>query len=209
MKILICDDHKLLREGLIQILRPVEKITYIGEAGTGEEVLKLMKNTAFDILILDIALPGKNGLEILATVKTLYPSTPVLMVSMHTQVQYAIRALKKGESRYLTKNVESDELIIAIRKIKNGGKYIAKDLVEEIADTAINGKDLQKHETLSEHEFDIMIKIANGQTPTQIGLEMNLSRNTISSLRSKILFKMHFETSADITKYCYEQKLIT
>jgi two-component system invasion response regulator UvrY len=208
MKILICDDHKIVREGLRQILQQMEDVTFIGEARNGEEALAHLKGDLFEVLLLDITLPDHNGLEILKTVKSKWPSTNVLMLSMHPQEQYAIRAIKFGASGYLTKDTASEELITAVKKVSEGGKYISQSLAENLALHLDEDTSRQKHEILSNREFEIMIKLANGKSLQEIGDELFISDKTVSTYRCRIMEKMGLKRNTDLTKYCMENNLI-
>ena len=208
MKILICDDHKIVRDGLMQILQKADNMAIIKEAGSGAEALKQLKLAAFDIVLLDISLPDRNGLEILQTIKMKWPKTNVLMLSMHPQEQYAIRALKLGASGYLTKDAASDELYTAVDKISKGGKYISNVLAESLALNLNKGTSDQKHDVLSSREFEIMIKLANGKALLEIGNELFISNKTVSTYRSRIMQKMELCKNTELTRYCIEHNLI-
>ena len=208
MKILICDDHKIVRDGLIQILQQLEGITLIGEAGDGNEALALLKKDIFDIVLLDISLPDRNGLEVLQSVKAKWPLTNVLMLSMHPQEQYALRALKFGASGYLTKDTASDELLMAVKRVSEGGRYISQALAENLALHLDKETYRQKHEILSGREFDIMIKLANGKSLQEIGNELFISNKTVSTYRSRIMEKMKLSKNTELTRYCLENELI-
>jgi len=208
MKILICDDHKIVRDGLSQILQQLEEVTFIGEAGDGNEALALLKGDVYEVVLLDISLPDKNGLEVLTSIKSKWPLTNVLMLSMHPQEQYAIRALKLGASGYLTKDTASEELIIAIKKVSAGGKYISQSLAENLALHLDDDMVRQKHEVLSNREFEIMIKIANGKSLQDIGNELFISVKTVSTYRCRIMEKMGLKKNTELTRYCLENNLI-
>ncbi|MCX6236992.1 MAG: response regulator transcription factor [Bacteroidia bacterium] len=208
MKILICDDHKIVRDGLKQILRQLPGVALIEEAGNGDDALNLLKKEVFDIVLLDISLPGKSGLEILQSVKTKWPSTNVLMLSMHPQEQYAIRALNLGASGYLTKDTASEELLMAVKRVSDGGKYISYSLAESLAIHLDKDKYRQKHELLSCREFEIMIKLANGLSLQVIANELCISDKTVSTYRSRIMEKMDLNKNTELTRYCMENNLI-
>jgi two-component system, NarL family, invasion response regulator UvrY len=208
MKILICDDHKIVRDGLRQILHQLGDSTQIDEAPDGNEALILLKKNAFDILLLDISLPGMNGLEILKMVKTKWPTINVLMLSMMPQEEYAILALKFGASGYLTKDTASEELLVAIRKVSEGGKYISNALAESLALQLTQKNQGQKHESLSGREFEIMIKLADGKSLLEIGNELCISDKTVSTYRGRIMEKMDFTKNSELTRYCIEHHLI-
>jgi len=208
MKILICDDHKIVREGLRQILQQLEGVTLIVEANDGKEALTFLMTDVFDIMLLDISLPDQNGLEVLQLVKSKYPSVNVLMLSMHPQEQYAVRALKLGASGYLTKDTASEELLLAVKRISTGRKYISQALAENLASQLEGNLPGQKHDFLSVREFDIMIKLANGKSLQKIGLELCISDKTVSTYRSRIMTKMELNKNTELTKYCLGNHLI-
>lgn len=208
MKILICDDHKIVREGLRQILQQLEGVTLIVEANDGNEALNFLTTDVFDIMLLDISLPDKNGLEVLQLVKSKCPTINVLMLSMHPQEQYAIRALKLGASGYLTKDTASEELIMAVKRISTGRKYISQSLAENLALQLDGNNDGMKHDFLSVREFEIMIKLANGKSLQKIGTELCISDKTVSTYRSRIMSKMELKKNTELTKYCMGNHLI-
>ena len=208
MKILVCDDHKIVRDGLKQILQQLGRDTIIKEAGDGHEALALLKNEQFDILLLDISLPGMSGMEVLQSVKVKWPSINVLMLSMMPQEQYAIQALKYGASGYLTKDTASEELLLAVKKVSEGGKYISRDLAENLAMHFTKDAGKQKHELLSGREFEIMVKLADGKSLQEIGNELFISDKTVSTYRSRIMEKMELSKNTELTRYCLEHKLI-
>jgi two-component system, NarL family, invasion response regulator UvrY len=208
MKILICDDHKIVREGLRQILLQLEGVTLISEASDGNEALIILKSDVFDVVLLDISLPDKSGLEVLQTIKAKWPSINVLILSMLPQEQYAMRALKLGASGYLTKDTASEELLLAVNKVSAGGKYISQSLAENIAVYLEKDSIRQKHEELSEREFEIMVKLANGKSLQEIGNELFISVKTVSTYRTRIMEKMELNKNADLTRYCIGKNLI-
>lgn len=208
MKLLICDDHKIVREGLRQILLQIEEVSSIIEASNGSEVCAILKERAIDIVILDISLPDKNGLEVLQIVKEKWPSTNVLMLSMHPQEQYAVRALKLGAAGYLTKDTASDELLMAVKKISAGGKYISQSLAESMALQFKLKAQQHKHELLSQREFEIMIQLANGKSLLEIGNILCISAKTVSTYRGRIMAKMELSKNTELAIYCIENDLI-
>jgi two-component system invasion response regulator UvrY len=208
MKILICDDHKIVREGLRQILLQLEGVTLISEASDGNEAFIILKSDVFDVVLLDISLPDKSGLEVLQTIKAKWPAINVLILSMLPQEQYAMRALKLGASGYLTKDTASEELLQAVNKVSAGGKYISQSLAENIAVYLEKDSIKQKHEELSEREFEIMVKLANGKSLQEIGNELFISVKTVSTYRTRIMEKMELSKNADLTRYCIGKNLI-
>lgn len=208
MKILICDDHKIFRIGIRYLLQQLPGEVIIEEAGDGNEALAILKSGDFDIVVLDISLPGISGLEVLQVIKTKWEEINVLMLSMFPQEQYAIRALKLGASGYLTKETASEELLLAIRKIGTGGKYISLSLAENLALYLDNETNEHSHDILSKREFEIMIKIANGKSLQEIGDELFISNKTVSTYRTRIMRKMELSKNAELTRYCLANKLI-
>lgn len=208
MNILICDDHKIVRDGLRQILLQLKDVELIAEAGDGNEALAQLSNGNFDIVLLDISLPGRSGLEILQAVKIKSPSTNILMLSMYPQEQYAIRALKLGASGYLSKDSASAELLEAVKKVSADGKYISHALAENLAFNLASDKYQQKHDILSVREFEILIKLANGMSLQEIGNELFISSKTVSTYRSRIMEKMDLTRNTELARYCLENKLI-
>ena len=206
MNILICDDHTIIREGLRQILQQLPEVVNIKEAGSAKEAFVQLNDETFDIVLLDITLPDKNGLDTLQSIKAKYPSVKVLIVSMHPYEQYAIRALKLGASGYLRKDTSPNELLLAIRKIANGGIYVSESLAENMA-MQLNNGNLLKHEILSNREFEIMLRLSNGTSLQEIGDELFISNKTVSTYRSRLMKKMGFTKNTDLTKYCIENNL--
>jgi len=208
MKIVICDDHKIVREGLRQILLKLDGVTLIEHASNGTEIFTVLKSDSFDVVLLDISLPDRSGLEVLQQIKIKYPSINVLMLSMLPQEQYAMRALKLGASGYLTKDAASEELLQAVTKVSSGGKYISQSLAESIALHLEKDSTKQKHDTLSYREFEIMIKLANGKSLQEIGNELFISVKTVSTYRSRIMEKMDLSKNTELTRYCMAKNLI-
>jgi len=208
MNILICDDHKIVRDGLRRILEQYKEVCLIDEAANGREVLNLFRKGTYHLLLLDISLPDQSGLDILHTIKTKWPATYVLMLSMHPQEQYAIRALTYGASGYLTKDAAAEELLLAVSEIAKNGKYISQSLAHCLAFQLNNDTNQPTHKKLSEREFEIMIKIAGGKSLTDIGTELCISSKTVSTYRSRIMEKMVMKKNADLTRYCIENQLM-
>lgn len=208
MHVLICDDHKIVRDGLRQILAQHESIHTIDQAASGCEVLELFEKVAYDLVILDISLPNQNGLDVLQTIKKKWPVTQVLMLSMHPQEQYAIRALSYGAAGYLTKDTAAEELLLAVKKIAENGKYISPSLANCLASSISTNNKQALHEKLSEREFEIMIKIAAGKSLKDIGNELFISVKTVSTYRSRVMEKMNMGKNTDLARYCIENQLI-
>ncbi len=208
MNVLICDDHQIVRDGLRKILASDTTIHTIDEAANGNEVHELFERVAYDLVILDISLPNQNGLDVLQTIKRKWPSTNVLMLSMHPQEQYAIRALSYGAAGYLTKDAAAEELLLAVKKIAENGKYISPSLADCLALSLHTDSNQAMHEKLSEREFEIMIKIAQGKSLKEIGNELFISNKTVSTYRSRIMDKLNLEKNTDLARYCIENQLI-
>lgn len=209
IRLLIGDDHAVVRKGMKQILAETKDIVVADEAGNGREVLEKVRKIDFDMVLLDISMPGRDGLEILKELKSLKPKLPVLMLSMYPEEQYAVRSLRSGASGYLTKDSAPDELISAIRKVSSGGKYVSASLAEKLAHKL--GADVEKplHEALSDREYQVMCMIASGKAVKEIGEELSLSVKTVSTYRSRILDKMRLKGNAELTRYAIDNKLVS
>jgi DNA-binding NarL/FixJ family response regulator len=208
IKILIADDHPVVRKGLKDIIQATPDMTVSGEASDGQEVLENVRKIDFDVVVLDIAMPGRSGLDILKELKSGKPELPVLILSIHPEDQYAVRVLKAGASGYLTKDSAPDELITAIRKVSRGKKYISASLAEKLAYDLEIGAEKPLHETLSDREYDVMCRIASGKTVKEIAEQLYLSVKTISTYRSRILEKMKMENNAELTHYAIKLGLV-
>jgi two-component system invasion response regulator UvrY len=208
IKILIADDHTIVREGLKQIFVDTPDIVVGDEAGNGQDVLKKVEKNNYDIVLLDISLPGRSGLDVLKQLKSMRPELPVLILSIHPEEQYAVRSIRAGASGYLTKESASDELIKAIRKIFSGGKYITNSLAERIA-VEINAEtERALHEMLSDREYQVLCLIASGKTTRDIAKMLCLSAKTISTHRDRILRKMKMSNNAQLIRYALKHNLV-
>jgi two-component system, NarL family, invasion response regulator UvrY len=208
IKILIADDHPIVRAGFKQVISDMPDMLVADEAGNGQEVLNLIGKKDYDLVLLDISMPGRSGLEILKDLKSEKPKLPVLILSIYPEEQYAIRALRAGASGYMTKASAPNELILAIRKISEGGKYISASLAEKLAYYLDGDAAKPPHETLSDREYQVMLMIASGKTVTEIANELCLSVKTISTYRTHILEKMKMKNNAEITLYAVQNKLV-
>ena len=208
IRILIADDHPIVRQGFKQVLSETADLVVADEAGNGREVLALVARRDYDVILLDISMPEKTGLEVLKELKAVNPRIPVLILSIYPEEQYAIRALKAGASGYLTKASAPDELISAIRKVSRGGKYISSSLAEKLAYEVGGDAGKAPHETLSDREYQILLLIASGKTVSDIAGEMCLSVKTVSTYRSRILDKMKMKNNAELTTYAIRNKLV-
>lgn len=207
MKILICDDHRIVRDGLRQILQQLPGATIIEEAGDADEAIALLKAATFDILLLDISLPGRNGLEVLQLAKEKWPLTNVLILTMQPQEIFAMRALKLGASGYLTKDAAMEELLVAVKRVSQGEKYISSSVEAFLVQQLVDDKPSEKHHALSNREYDIMIRIANGKSLLEIGNELAISNKTVGTYRTRIMEKMELTKNIELTWYCMENKL--
>ncbi len=205
---LLADDHALIRKGLTQIIKDDFAKVLISEAPDTPSVLKYLAVNQVDVLITDISMPGATGLELLKQVKDKYPTVAVLVLSMHAEEQYALRALRLGASGYLTKESAPEELIKALRHILAGKKYVSSTLASFMADHLDAGKAIELHETLSDRELEVLKRIAQGKSLIEIGGALNLSPNTISTYRTRLLDKMNMKTNAELIQYVLQNKLI-
>lgn len=208
IKILIADDHAVVRKGVRHILSEFPDDVIASEAGNSYEVIDNIRKDDYNLVLLDIAMPGKDGLEALKEIKIEKPKLPVLILSMFPEEQFALRALKSGASGYLTKESIPEELLKAIQKILRGGKYVSESFSDEIL-LAID-RDVEKlpHEILSDREYQVMLMIAAGKTRKQIAEKLFLSVKTVSTYRTRILEKMGMKTNADLTNYVNQHNLI-
>ncbi len=208
MKVLIADDHAVFRRGLKETLAEVfSKVTF-GEAKTAQETVELVHRHDWDVVILDISMPGKSGLDILDDVKRLRPKLPILLLSMHPEEQFARRALKSGAAGYLTKESVTEELKEAVRKVVAGGRYVSATLAEKLAVDLREGADTPLHERLSDREFQVLRMIASGKTVKDIGEELSLSVKTVSTYRARILEKSGMKTNAELIRYALQTQLL-
>ena len=208
IKILIADDHTIVREGLKQIVSNAPGLLVTGEAASGKETLDRARKDDFDVILLDIAMPEKDGLAILKQLKQEKQDVPVLMLSMYPEEQYAVRSLKMGAAGYLTKITAADELIKAIKKVSTGKKYISNTLAEKLAHYLDTDMEKLPHESLSDREFQVMRLIASGKTVKKIADELSLSVNTISTYRVRVLKKMKMMTNSELTHYAIKHQLV-
>jgi two-component system invasion response regulator UvrY len=207
MKILIVDDHAIFREGLKRILSDEFNGATFGDAGNATEALEQVWKKKWDLVLLDITMHGRTGLDVLKEIRSSASKLPVLILSGHPEEQYAVRVLRAGAAGYLTKESASRELCYAVRKLLNGGKYISASLAEQLA-AEIQSPQRDLHEMLSNREYQVMLLIAAGKVPKEIGNELSLSTKTISTYRSRILEKLKLRNNAEIMRYVVERKLV-
>ncbi len=208
IRILIADDHAVVRQGLRKIIDEDESMTVVGEASNGAEVLDFVRGDSIDVVILDISMPGRNGLETLKELRRLNPGLPVLILSIHPEDQYAVRAFRAGAAGYMTKESAPEELVKAIRKAYAGGKYISPSVGELLADHVETKTADEPHTALSDREYEVFNLLANGKTVSHIAADLNLSVKTISTYRTRILEKMGMTTNAELTRYAIDYHLI-
>ena len=207
-KILIADDHKILRDGLKRILSDTDDFVVAGEAGSSREVLKKVRKESYDVLLLDISMPGISGMDIIKDVKSESPGCAILILSTFPEEQYAMRALRAGASGYLTKESATDSLIEAIQKVSNGNRYISSSLAERLAFNLGGRSEMVGHERLSDREYQVMCMIASGKPVSKIADELSLSVKTISTNRSRLLKKMGMKNNAEVTHYAIKTGLV-
>ncbi len=208
IKILIADDHAIVRQGLRQTVADQPDMIVAGEAQNAHETLKLVREQEWDVVVLDITMPGRSGLDLLIELKRERPDLPVLILSMHSEEQFAVRALKARASGYITKQSAPKELIKAIRKVHQGGKYVSPSLAESLAFELGDTDGKSAHEKLSDREYQILRMIATGRTPKEIAAELNLSEKTVATYRMRLLEKMNMKRNAELIRYAVENRLV-
>lgn len=206
-RILVADDHAVVRRGVVQILDEAPEPFAIAEASKGSEVLRAARERDYDLVVLDIALPDINGMEVLSHLQEEQPGVAVLMLSMYPEKQYASRALKAGASGYLTKDSAPGELLSAVRRILGGGKYVTQSLAEELVAELTGEGGGELHKKLSDREYQVMLLLAQGKTVSDIARELALSVKTISTYRARILEKLGLESTAEIIRYAFRHGL--
>lgn len=206
--ILLVDDHSIVRDGLRNLIALEKDIEVTGEASSGAEAIRMVREHRFDAMVLDISMPDKNGVDTLHELKNVAPELPVLVLSGYAEDQYALNLMRNGCKGYLSKNADSDEIIHAIRTVAAGKRYISAELAELMTNELSHPSEKQLHETLSDREFQVFIKLASGQTPTAIADELFISIKTVSTYRSRILEKMAMKSNADLTYYAIKYGLL-
>jgi len=208
LKVLIIDDHPLVRRGLMETIQEEFPNAKVDQASDSQSGIELVWRENWDIILLDIAMPGRSGLDILKEMKQERPKTPVLILSTYSEDQFAIRALKGGADGYLTKEVLGQELVAAMKRVLAGGKYIRASLAEKLASYLDVDASKPLHHTLSDREYQVMRMIASGQTPKEIAGELSLSIKTVSTFRSRVLKKMMMKNNAELMRYAMENGLV-
>ena len=207
IRIVIADDHAIVREGLKRIVASADDMEVLAEASDGTEVMDRVREAEFDVLVLDLSMPGRSGMELIKLVKSERPRLRILVLSMHQELQYAVRAIKSGASGYLTKESAPAQLLLALRKIAAGGAYISAEVAEQLALGAMPGAAAATHEALSAREFEVFRLLAAGASVTDIAARLNLSVKTVSTHKSNLMHKMSLQNQSDLVRYAIRHGL--
>jgi DNA-binding NarL/FixJ family response regulator len=208
IRVLLADDHAIVRAGLKELLTATGDLEVVGEATNGQEALAAVRKGGFEVLVLDMSMPGRSGIELIKLVKAERPALRVLVLSMHSEEQYAVRAVRAGASGYLTKETAAEELVSAIRRVAGGGAYVTPETAERLVRDAGAGAEREPHKKLSDREYEVFRMIVSGRSVTDIAGALNLSVKTISTHKSRILEKMALATQADLVRYAVEHGLL-
>lgn len=208
IKVFIVDDHEIIREGLKKILKEESDLVVVGEAQNGDEVLQNIKDIDCDIMLLDMNMPGRSGLELLGDIKSLKPQLHILVLSIHPEDKFALRTLKSGASGYLCKDTALEELVVAIRKVHTKGRYLSTTLAEQLAFDFMPEKDQLPHEQLSNREQEIMVMLASGKKVKEIAADLQLSISTVFTYRVRIFEKLKIKSNVELTHYALNNKLV-
>ncbi|HET9670384.1 MAG TPA: response regulator transcription factor [Casimicrobiaceae bacterium] len=208
IRVVIADDHQILREGLKQLLQAAGDLEVVGEAGDGFEVLDRVRRDEFDVLLLDMSMPGKSGVELIKQVKSEKPKLRILVLSMHEEHQYAVRAIRAGASGYLTKESAASQLVAAIRKVGGGGAYITPEVAERLAQDAMPHAQGPLHASLSDREFEVFHMLVDGMSVNEIAARLHLSAKTISTHKARLMEKLGVDSTADLVHYAVRHKLL-
>ena len=207
IRVVIADDHTILREGLRQLLGASADVEVVAEAADGHEVLARVRSLDFDVLLLDMSMPGKSGIELIKHVKSEKPKLRVLVLSMHEETQYAVRAIKAGASGYVTKDSAGTQLVTAIRRVAGGGAFITPEVAEQLALGAMPGAEGPAHQRLSDREFEVFQLLVAGETVTDIASKLNLSGKTVSTHKARLMEKLGIDNQADLVRYAMRHQL--
>jgi DNA-binding NarL/FixJ family response regulator len=207
IRVVIADDHQILREGLKQLLLAAGDLEVVGEAADGYEVLQRVRDLEFDVLLLDMSMPGKSGVELIKQVKSEKPKLRILVLSMHEEHQYAVRAIRAGASGYLTKESAAVQLTAALRKVAGGGAFITPEVAERLALDAMPHTDGPLHETLSDREFQVFRLLVDGRTVSEIAEQLHLSAKTVSTHKARLMEKLQVDSNADLVRYAVKNRL--
>jgi two-component system invasion response regulator UvrY len=208
IRVLIADDHAIVRHGLKQILSDTEDLEVVAEADGGVRALQMLRQGQYDVVLMDVSMPDRNGIDTLKLVKKEFPKLPVLILSMHPEEQYAVRALRAGAAGYLSKQGAPEQLVTAIRQVASGKKYVSAAVAEELANAIGDDSDRPPHEKLSDREYQTLCMISSGKTLTQIAEQLNLSVKTVSVYRARLLEKMKLRNNAELTHYGLKHELV-
>lgn len=208
LRILVVDDHVVVRDGLKQLLAGKYPDAIFGAAGNAQAALDLLDNATWDVMLLDLAMPGRGGLDVLSQLKAIQPTTKVLVLTMHPVDQYAVRVLKSGACGYLTKESAAEEVVAAVEKVLAGGKYVTAALAEKLMSNLSEPAEKNPHEILSDREYQVLLQLAAGKSVKEIGAELSLSVKTISTYRARIFEKLHFKSNADVVRYGIREQLV-
>lgn len=208
LRVLLADDHAIIRDGLRQILAETADMVVTGEAANGQQLLEKLANGAWDVLVLDISMPGRNGLDLIRQVRAEQPDLPILILSMHQEEQYALRALRQGAAGYLTKESDADLLVAVIRKVALGGMHISPAVAELMARNMRQGSEKAPHTLLSDREYQVLLMLAGGKGSTDIARELSLSVKTVSTHKARILQKMGLNNGAELIRYAIGHRLV-
>ncbi|MFA6467849.1 MAG: response regulator transcription factor [Bacteroidota bacterium] len=208
IRLIIADDHQLIREGLRKVLRDERDMKIVADVSNTQELLELLRKEVADVLILDVNMPGRSGIDVLADLKKEFSSLKILMLSMHPEDALAIRALKSGAQGYITKNSSPDEMINAIRKVGGGRRYISEALADKLADNFQSNSQQELHHSLSDREFEVFQLLGSGVTVSEIAVRLSLSVPTVSTYRARILEKMKMDTTAELIHYAVKNNLV-
>ena len=210
IRVVIADDHKILREGLKQLLIGAGDLDVVDEAADGHQVLDKIRTLDIDVLLLDMSMPGKSGMELIRQVKAERPRLRVLVLSMHEEHQYAVRAIRAGASGYLTKESASSQLVAAIRKVASGGAYISAEVAEHLAHDAMPGAaDRPLHASLSDREYQVFVRLVSGESVSEIALALHLSAKTISTHKARLMEKLRVDSNAELVRYAMTHRLVS
>lgn len=208
IKVVIADDHAILRKGVTELIREQADMQVVGEAENGTQTLEVLRDVTCDVLVLDLSMPNLNGFSVLEAMRIQYPHTRVLVLSTYPDEQFGMRVLKAGGAGYLNKTDAEAQIVVAIRKVMQGGKYISAQLAEHIAFELGGDSPKSAHEMLSDREYDVMRMIGAGKPPIEIARELSLSPKTISTYRGRVLEKLGLRTNAELIRYVYEHHLV-
>jgi len=201
IKVLITDDHPVVRRGIRQILEDTDRISLVEEAANGKELIQKLKEKEFDVILLDISLPGRSGLELISEIRKFQSSAGIIMLSIHSEEIYALKALKLGAAGYLPKKSAPEELVTAIVKVSKGERYISASVADKLTENLLSGSEKPLHHTLSARELEVLTHFAAGKTVVQVAEELSLSPKTISTYRTRLLEKLKLQTTADLIRY--------